>query len=56
VYLGAHFPSDVLAGACVGSGFGLGAGSLYANRHANRATFVGGDLPGPGLERAAKRR
>ncbi|MDP9037568.1 MAG: phosphatase PAP2 family protein [Myxococcota bacterium] len=32
VYLGAHFPSDVLAGAALGSLAGATAGSVYARR------------------------
>jgi undecaprenyl-diphosphatase len=32
VYLGAHFPSDVLAGAAIGSAVGAAAGGLYARR------------------------
>jgi undecaprenyl-diphosphatase len=34
VYLGAHFPSDVLAGAVGGAGFGAVAGGLYLSHHA----------------------
>jgi undecaprenyl-diphosphatase len=33
VYLGAHFPSDVLAGALLGALFGALAAALYARRH-----------------------
>jgi undecaprenyl-diphosphatase len=32
VYLGAHFPGDVVAGAILGSVFGGAAGGLYARR------------------------
>jgi membrane-associated phospholipid phosphatase len=32
VYLGAHFPSDVLAGALTGAGFGAAAGGRYVSR------------------------
>lgn len=57
VYLGAHFPSDVIAGAAVGSCFGAAGGLWYAKRAAPTVTgSLGAGLAGPGLERAAKRR
>jgi undecaprenyl-diphosphatase len=37
VYLGAHFPSDVLAGAVLGASVGVAAGGLYASREVRRA-------------------
>jgi undecaprenyl-diphosphatase len=34
VYLGAHFPSDVLAGAVLGAAVGAGVAVVYARRRA----------------------
>ena len=44
VYLGAHFPGDVLAGAALGGAVGASAGVLYVRGH-----------PSVGVERASKR-
>lgn len=49
VYLGAHFPSDVAAGALLGALVGALAAGLYARR-----TRAGGAAPGTGVVRAPK--
>jgi hypothetical protein len=57
VYLGAHFPSDVVAGAVLGAVVGASAGSLYLARAPGRtlAPRENAPLP-PGVECPPKRR